>query len=84
MYIVNDNLSTSATFYYQICNVEETPAPPVEEGQGFSSPIQTTQVLFNGNLTMSGEDYENWGDSGDINAEAYTWATQQLNLVLVP
>jgi hypothetical protein len=72
MYIVNDNLSSSATFYYQLLNV-------ANDQNGFTNSSQLSQ----GNLVISGTDYENWGDSGNINDEAYVWAAQQLNLTLV-
>jgi hypothetical protein len=67
MFIVNDDLSSSATFSYQLLNVT----------------VNGSQSLANGNLTISGTDYENWGNSGDINNEAYVWAAQQLNLTLI-
>lgn len=72
MYIINDNLSSSATFYYQLLKVTTD-----QEGQ------TSSQQLSQGNLTMSGTDYNNWGNVGDINDEAYTWAAEQLNLTLV-
>ena len=72
MYIINDNLSSSATFYYQLLNV-------TTDQDGNTTSSQLTQ----GNLTISGTDYDNWGDNGDINDEAYVWAASQLNLTLV-
>jgi hypothetical protein len=72
MYIVNDNLSSSATFYYQLLSV-------TTDGEVNTS----SQSLVQGNLIMDGTDYENWGNSGDINNAAYVWAAGQLNLTLV-
>ena len=72
MYIINDNLSSSATFYYQLLSV-------TTDQDGNTSSSQLSQ----GNLTISGTDYETWGDNGNINDEAYVWATGQLNLILV-
>lgn len=72
MILINDDLSSTATFYYQLLSVTTD-----QDGN------TTTQQLAQGNLTMSGTDYENWGASGSINDEAYTWAAQQLNLTLV-
>lgn len=72
LYVVNDNLASSATFCYQLLNVTVD-----QEGTALS------QQLSQGNLTMSGTDYQNWGNTGDINDEAYVWAAQQLNLTLV-
>jgi len=73
MYIINDNLSSSATFYYQLLNV-------TTDGEG---NVTSSQQLAQGNLTISGTDYENWGDAGNINDAAYVWAAGQLNLTLV-
>lgn len=64
MYIINDNLSTSATFYYQLFD-------------------EDLQQLAQGNLTISGTDYDNWNANPNINDAAYTWAATQLNLTLV-
>ena len=72
MYSINDNLSSSATFYYQLLNITIN-----QDGNTTSSP------LSQGNLTMDGTDYENWGENGNINDEAYVWAADKLNLTLV-
>lgn len=68
--IVHDNLESSATFYWQLLAV-------TVDGENTSS-----ESLAQGNLTISGTDYENWGAEGDVNDEAYTWAAGQLNLQL--
>lgn len=62
--IINDNLSTSATFYYQLLSEDN---------------IQLSQ----GNLTIDGTEYDDWGNSGDINNEAYSIAASKLSLTLV-
>jgi hypothetical protein len=49
--IINDNLSSSCTFYWMLKEADQ------EE--------QTGQVLADGNATMSGEDYDNWDGSND-------------------
>jgi hypothetical protein len=72
MISINDNLTTSATFYYQILAV-------TTDAEGVTSSIQVAE----GNLTMSGEEYQIWGDATDINQAAYTWGAYQLNLTLV-
>jgi hypothetical protein len=72
MFSIKDDLSSSAIFSYQLLNV-------MTDQDGNISSSQLTQ----GNLTMDGTDYENWGNAGNINNEAYVWATQQLNLTLV-
>ena len=61
---INDNLTSSATFYWQL----------------FSS---TNQQLAQGNLTMTGFDYEAYSTSPDSNSYAYQWGATQLNLTLV-
>jgi len=48
--------------------------------QLFSS---TNVQLTNGNLTMTGFDYEAYSTSPDSNAYAYQWGATQLNLTLV-
>jgi hypothetical protein len=69
MYIVHDNLLSSATFYYQL--IDSSPS-----GSG-SFP------LSDGNLTINGQDYIDWGEEEDINDAAYVWAAGELNLTLV-
>ena len=63
-YCINDNLSTSGTFYYQI----------------LSENIDLTvgQQLAQGNLTMTGEEYQAW----QTNEYAYDWVAAQLNLTI--
>ena len=58
-YCINDNLSTSGTFYYSILSSE-------------------VQQLAQGNLTMTGEDYQAW----QTNDYAYDWVAEQLNLTI--
>jgi hypothetical protein len=70
MYVVNDNLSSAATFYYQLLKVET-----IDDNT-------STQQLAQGNLTISGTDYDNWNATPDINDAAYVWAAGQLNLTL--
>jgi hypothetical protein len=59
-YCINDNLSTSATFYYTISS-------------------ESMQQLAQGNLTMSGDDYDAW----ETNNYAYDWVAAQLNLTII-
>jgi hypothetical protein len=66
-YIINDNLESSCTFYYQLCSSGE-------------QPNTMSQSLAEGNVSMSGEDYLAW--DGDNNY-AYTYIAQQLNLTLI-
>jgi hypothetical protein len=59
-YVINDNLSTSATFYYTLLS-------------------ESMQQLAQGNLTMSGDDYDAW----ETNDYAYDWVAGQLNLTII-
>ena len=58
-YCINDNLSTSASFYYSLLS-------------------DTMQQLAQGNLSMSGDDYDAW----QTNDYAYDWVATQLNLTI--
>jgi hypothetical protein len=66
-YIINDNLESSCTFYYNLCSSGE-------------QPDTIGQSLADGNVSMSGQDYLAW--DGDNNY-AYTYIAQQLNLTLI-
>lgn len=70
-YIINDNLATSCSFYYQLCS----------SGEGTEAmPLVIGQTLADGNVTMSGEDYLNWDNS---NEQAYSYITEKLNLTII-
>ena len=68
MAIIADDLSTSATFYYQLLESVEV--------DGVESLTQLSQ----GNLTMAGAEYDSWDGS---NNAAYAWGAAQLNLTIV-
>lgn len=70
--IISDNLSTQAIFYFKLLHVAD-----------ILQEEQVDDIATDGNLTMSGQDYQNWGNTGDINDEAYQWIAGQLNLTLV-
>jgi hypothetical protein len=70
-YIINDNLATSCSFYYQLCSSGE----PTEE-----TPLVIGQTLADGNVTMDGENYLLW--NGDNN-DAYSYIASELNLTLI-
>ena len=40
------------------------------------------QILAQGNLGMSGQDYIDWNANPDINEDAYVWIAAQLGLTL--
>ena len=72
---INDNYESSATNYWSMYT-------KVVDEEGVEK--QGEQVA-QGNLTISGEDYINWGDQPAmaINEWIYNWSAQQLNLTLV-
>jgi hypothetical protein len=71
--IIADDLSSSATFYY--CLSEEGSTGTPEELSSFLN------VLSDGNLSMSSEEYDEWDNS---NEAAYAWAATKLGLVIIP
>lgn len=76
--IVNDNLVDSATFLFELLNVTQT-EPETEEEQ----PAQSISVLSNGNASLTGQDYEDWGNETPINEDAYIRIAAKLNLTLI-
>jgi hypothetical protein len=72
-----DDLSTSATFQYQLNEIPEglVPANP-------NFPVFNT--LVSGILNITGQDYLDWDAAVDANEWAYTWAATQLKLVIIP
>jgi len=71
--IVNDNLSDYAQFYWNISKVTTD-----------SEGVETKQSLTQGNTTISGEAYDVWGSTSDVNLAAYQYICTQLNLTLIP
>jgi beta-lactamase class D len=72
---INDNYESSATNYWQLFT-------KVVDSEGVD--VQGEQVA-QGNLTISGQDYINWGDQPamQINAWIYNWSAEQLNLTII-
>ncbi len=64
--IINDNLSTSCTFYWMLKEADQQE--------------QAGQVLADGNVTMSGEDYDNWDGSNDY---AFDYIAGQINVTII-
>ncbi len=58
-YCINDNLSTSATFYYTLLSDSQS-------------------QLQQGNLIMTGEDYDGWA----TNDYAYNWVATQIDVTI--
>jgi hypothetical protein len=73
---INDNYESSATNYWQLFT-------KVVDAEGVD--VQGEQVA-QGNLTIDGQDYINWGDQPAmaINAWIYQWSADKLNLVILP
>jgi hypothetical protein len=71
--IVNDNLSDYAQFYWNISKVTTD-----------SEGVETKQSLTQGNTTISGEAYDVWGSTSDVNLAAYQYICTELNLTLIP
>jgi hypothetical protein len=68
LYVINDNLSNSATFYYAL----------------YSGTIDELGTkLAEGNLVMDGFDYNAFTTSPDSNAYAYQWGATKLNLTII-
>jgi hypothetical protein len=65
-----DNLQDSAMFYYSLHE-----ATLDKDGKEISG-----NVLTDGNITMTGTDYDGW----ETNEYAWTWAAQKLNITLIP
>jgi hypothetical protein len=72
---INDNYESSATNYWQLFT-------KVVNAEGVE--VQGEQVS-QGNLTIDGQDYINWGDQPAmaINAWIYQWSADQLNLTII-
>jgi uncharacterized protein YhfF len=69
--IINDNLQTSCSFYYQLCS----------SGEGTEAmPLVIGQTLAEGNVIMDGEKYLAWDGSNDY---AFSYIASKLNLTLI-
>lgn len=64
---VYDDLLDSATFLWQLYNIEG----------------EQKTFLKDGNIVMAGEDYIQWNLSEDINLQAYVFVCNQINVVLL-
>lgn len=64
-----DNLSTSATFSYQLIQVVVNPENPY---------MEELIIVNNGTLIMDGQTYQDW----DNNDYAYDWIAQELKLTI--
>ena len=70
--IVSDDLATRASLYYRLGS-ETVPT----EGDA------QTVWLQDGNLTITGENYQQWDADPSANEWIYNWAANQLNLTII-
>lgn len=64
-YAANVTLGTSATFFYSLLTENED--------------LSVGKHIAQGNLTMTGEDYEAW----EVDSYAWDWLAEQLNLTII-
>jgi len=72
---INDNYESSATNYWQLFTRVK------DANNNWVAGEQIAQ----GNLTIDGQDYINWGDQPAmaINAWIYNWVASQINVVIL-
>jgi hypothetical protein len=68
--IINDNLSSSCTFYWMLKEADTVVDEQTVAGQ----------VLADGNTTMTGDDYDNWDGSNDY---AFEYIASQINVTIL-
>ena len=69
--LVNDNLQSSCSFYYQLCS----------SGEGTEAmPLIVGQMLTEGSVPMDGQNYLDWDNS---NEAAYVYIAKKLNLTII-
>lgn len=73
--IINDNLSSSATFYYELKEADVT----TQDGEG-NDVVTPGATLQNGNCSMGGSDYSEWDGSND---EAYTFVAGAIGVTII-
>lgn len=92
--IVSDNLHDRAQFYWQISQFTEHTNTVTRDqydengnviGQDVTTETETVKtILQSGNTTISGAEYQAWGEQADVNFAAYEYICTQLNLTLNP
>jgi hypothetical protein len=68
--IINDNLSSSCTFYWML----------KEAGQGGEDGPAVGETLADGNCNMTGEHYDDWDGSNDY---AFEYIAAQINVTIL-
>lgn len=91
LYVINDNLKDSATFFYSLLvetviptTTTTTSEDPNPNPIPVPAPPSLIQQVAQGNLVMNGQDYIDWdaSEAGTINEAAFVWAAGKLNLTL--
>jgi beta-lactamase class D len=72
---INDNYESSATNYFALFT-------KVNDAEGVES---AGEQIAQGNTTISGQDYINWGDQPAmaINEWIYDWVANEINVVIL-
>lgn len=70
--IIADDLKASATMYYELKDLQT-------DINGIEQHIS----ISDGNISIEGQEYENWGTTVDVNTDAYNIAASKLNLTLI-
>jgi hypothetical protein len=70
-----DNNSTEAKEFWQLYT-------KIVDEQGVA---ETGEQIAQGNVSISGQDYINWGDQPamNVNAWIYDWVAQQINAIII-
>ena len=68
--IINDNLSSTCTFYWMLKKADSVVNKQTINGE----------ILTDGNITIAGDDYDNWDGSNDY---AYSYIANEINVTLV-
>ncbi len=72
---VYDNNATEAKEYWQLYT-------KIVDGQGVA---ETGEQIAQGNISIQGQDYINWGDQPamNVNEWIYDWVAQQINATII-
>jgi hypothetical protein len=68
--IINDNLSSSCTFYWML----------KESDNVIEDQTTTGETLADGNVTISGQDYDSWKGGND---DAFNFIATQINVTIL-
>lgn len=74
--IIDDNLRTKATLRYYFISVLN-----ITDADGNTS--YTSEILEIDEIEIDGNDYDNWGNNGNVNDEAFTIIANKMNITLL-